>query len=242
MIFERGIDFSKKSRVFSWEKIMQVCLLASIFCIVQAMCGCALLEDIIRKEPPVVHEDLATFTEEGDPKIRPGLLLRMGVTASGSPILETTVQEVSEKNEIPMPLVGAQKCGDMTVVEFQEKLEEAYAVYFMEPQATVSFAYDPNNPIGKSPWGEVLVMGSILRPGPVNMPPTKDLKVMKAVMLAGGITPLGDKKKVRVFRRDRDGTLTRFKVNVHKIGEKGRWDLDMKLKSGDVIWVPESWY
>ena len=221
---------------------MQVCLLASIFCLAQTMCGCALLADLFTNETLGDHGDLATFTEDGDPMIRPGLLLRIGVTASGSMIQETMVQEVSEKNEIPMPLVGAIKCGDMTVVEFQEKLEEVYAVYFMEPQATVSFAYDPNNQIGKSPWGEVLVMGEISRPGPVNMPPTKDLKVMKALMLAGGITPLGDKKKVRVFRRDRDGTLTRFKVNVHKIGEQGRWDLDMKLKSGDVIWVPESWY
>ena len=220
---------------------MQVCLLTSVFCVVQAMCGCALLADLFVPEEPVSYGDLATFTEEGDPKIRPGLFLRIGVIASGASIQES-VQEVNLRGEVLMQLVGALSCTNLTVSEFQEKLEESYKMYFIEPQATVGFAYDPNNPIGKSPWGEVLVMGSISRPGPVNMPPTKDLKVMKAVMLAGGITPLGDKTKVRVFRRERDGALTRFKVNVHKIGEKGRWDLDMLLKSGDVIWVPESWY
>ena len=241
MIFKRVIAFSEKGCVVSRKKMMQVCLLVSVFCVVQAMCGCTLLGDLLDKERPVVDGDLATFTEDGDPKIRLGLLLRIAVTASGSSIQET-VQEVGLKGEILMPLVGALKCEGLTVIEFQEKIEEAYKTYFIEPQATVSFAYDPNNPIGKSPWGEVLVTGSVLRPGPVNMPPTKDLKVMKALMLAGGITPLGDKTKVRVFRREQDGALTRFKVNVHKIGEKGRWDLDMTLKPGDVVWVPESWY
>ena len=241
MIFKRVIAFSGNGYVGFLRKMMQTCLLVSVFCVIQAMCGCALLGDIFDNEGPIVYEDLATFTEDDEPTIRPGLLLRIGVTASGSSI-QDSVQEVGEKGELLMPLIGALACTNLTVTKFQEKIEEAYSAYFITPQATVGFAYDPNNPVGKSPWGEVLVMGSVLRSGPVNMPPTKDLKVMKALMLAGGITPLGDKKKVRVSRREKDGTLTRFKVNVQKIGEKGRGDLDLKLKPGDVIWVPESWY
>ncbi|MCL1919844.1 MAG: polysaccharide biosynthesis/export family protein [Kiritimatiellaeota bacterium] len=187
--------------------------------------------------------ELAVFTEDGDPLIRPGLYLRISATASGVPIQET-VQEVSLKGEVLMQMVGAIMCTGMTVVAAQDKIEEAYRKYYMEPQVTVGFAYNHDSvsgQLGKSPWGEVLVAGSVSRPGPVNMPPTRDLKVMKALMLAGGITPLGDKTKISVYRRNRDESLTRIKVNVRKI-EKGRWDLDIKLNPGDVVGVPESWY
>jgi len=61
-------------------------------------------------------------------------------------------------------------------------------------------------------------------------------------MMAGGVTPLADKRKVRVTRREADGTLKKFEVDIDKIGKEGRSDLDVTLKPGDVVWVPESWY
>jgi hypothetical protein len=47
---------------------------------------------------------------------------------------------------------------------------------------------------------------------------------------------------VRVTRREADGTLKKFEVDIDKIGKEGRSDLDVTLKPGDVVWVPESWY
>ena len=94
----------------------------------------------------------------------------------------------------------------------------------------------------KSPWGSVLVTGAVAREGPVNMPSTRDLTVTRAVMFAGGASPLADKSKVRVTRREADGKLTKFVIDLVKIGKDGRSDLDIALRSGDVVWVPESWY
>lgn len=54
--------------------------------------------------------------------------------------------------------------------------------------------------------------------------------------------PLADKRSVRVTRREKDGTLKKFIVDIDKIGKEGRSDLDIALKPGDVVWVPESWY
>ena len=150
-------------------------------------------------------------------------------------------KEVDTNGEILMPLIGKVKCEGMTLVDLQEKLASLYKAYFIEPQVSCSFAYVANSNM-KSPWGTVLVMGSVGHPGPVNMPSTRDLTVVRALMLASNATPLADKSRIRVTRRQKDGSLKRFIVDIEKIGKEGRSEMDILLKPGDVIWVPESWY
>jgi polysaccharide export outer membrane protein len=186
-------------------------------------------------------DEQAQYVEEGEPTIKPGLTLKISVTASGSAAVEETVKEVNANGEILMPLINAVKCEGLTVVALQEKIREAYKNYFIDPQVTVSFLFVENSGM-KSPWGSVLVMGEVARPGPVNMPSTRDLNVTRVLMLAGGVTALADKRSVRVTRREKDGALKRFSVNIELIGKEGRADLDVILKPGDVVWVPESWY
>jgi polysaccharide export outer membrane protein len=181
------------------------------------------------------------YVPEGEPTIKSGLTLKVAVSASGMPAVREDLKEVDANGEILMPLIGAVKCEGLTLVDLQEKLKTAYKDYYIEPQATVGFVYVPDSGM-KSPWGTVLLMGEVARPGPVNMPSTRDLTVTRAVMLAGGATPLADKRKVRVTRREADGSLKKFEVDIKRIGEKGLMDLDIVLKPGDVVWIPESWY
>ena len=183
---------------------------------------------------------MTVYVPPGEPTIVPGLTLRVAVTASGSGVKEE-LKEVNANGEILMDLIGAIKCEGLTIVELQERIKGAYKDYYIDPQVTVGFAYVENAGM-KSPWGSVLLMGEITRPGPVNMPSTRDLNVTRAVMLAGGSTVVANKRKVRVTRREKDGSLKRFIVDIEKIGKEGRTDLDIDLKPGDVIWVPESWY
>jgi len=151
------------------------------------------------------------------------------------------LKEVDLNGQILMPLIGAVECEGLTVVQLQDKISTSYKNYFIDPQVSVNFVYVENASM-KSPWGQVLLMGEIARPGPVNMPSTRDLTVVRALMMAGGATPMADKRKVRVTRREKNGELKRFMIDIEKIGKDGRADLDMKLKPGDVVWVPESWY
>lgn len=199
-----------------------------------AFCGCRTVpEDVVGPEP--VH------VPEGDPTIKPGLTLRVAVTASGAEAVKEELKEVNANGDILMPLIGAVKCEGLSVVELQEKIKTAYKDYYIDPQVTVGFIYLENAGM-KSPWGSVLLMGEVVRPGPVNMPSTRDLTVTRAVMMAGGATPLADKRNVKVTRREKDGGLKKFVVDIEKIGKDGRSDLDVPLKPGDVVWVPESWY
>lgn len=185
---------------------------------------------------------MADYVPEGEPKIVSGLMLRVGVTAAGAPAVQESVMEVNANGEILLPLIGAVKCDNLTLVELQDKLTEACQAYFIDPQVSAGFVYDNNQSGMKSPWGTVLVMGTVVRPGPVNMPSTRDMTVTRAVMFAGGVTPFADKRKVKVWRREKDGALKDIKVDLEKIGSHGRLDLDVALRPGDVIWVPESWY
>jgi polysaccharide export outer membrane protein len=179
------------------------------------------------------------YVPEGEPVIRPGLTLRVSVTASGAPAVREELKEVNVNGEILMALIGAVKCEGLQTIELEEQLKTAYKEYFLDPQAQVGFVYEQGM---KSPWGEVLVSGCVQREGPVNMPSTRDLSVMRAVMFSGGATPLANKTRVLVWRREKNGALKKFKVDLVEIGKEGRADLDIRLKAGDVVWVPESWY
>ncbi len=220
-----------KKAVNRWIGLLALCLM-------QGLCGCWTWKS--PEENPGFDEQ-AQYVEEGEPTIKPGLTLRISVTASGAEAVQETIKEVNANGEILMPLINAVKCEGLSVVALQEKIKEAYKNYFIDPQVTVSFVYVENAGM-KSPWGSVLVMGEVARPGPVNMPSTRDLNVTRVLMLAGGVTPLADKRSVRVTRREKDGGLKRFSVNIEQIGKEGRADLDVILKPGDVVWVPESWY
>jgi polysaccharide export outer membrane protein len=84
--------------------------------------------------------------------------------------------------------------------------------------------------------------GEVAKFGPVDMPSTRDLTVTRALMLAGGATPLADKKGVLVWRREKSGELKKFEVNIDAIGKHGDSKQDIRLMPGDVVFVPESWY
>lgn len=181
------------------------------------------------------------YVPDGEPRIQPGLTIGIGVASSGASAAQEVQKEVNQNGEVLLPLVGAMKCEGLTLIEFQEKLQEALKAYYLDPQVSVRFIYTQNAGM-KSPWGTVLLMGEVSKQGPVNVPPTRDLTVTRALALAGNATAMGNKHKVRVWRREADGTLKRFVVDVVKIGREGRLDLDIPVRAGDVIWVPQSWY
>lgn len=212
-----------------------------ITCCGTLISGCAVTRLFQRHGENDPGDELAVYRPEGEPVIKPGLTLRVSVTASGSTAVQEDLKEVNLNGDILMPLIGAIACDGLTTVELEDRLKEAFKEYYTEPQVSVSFVYKPDSGM-KSPWGTVLVTGAVAREGPVNMPSTRDLTVTRAVMFAGGATPMADKSKVRVTRREADGTLKKYMVDLVKIGREGLSEMDIQLKAGDVVWVPESWY
>ena len=198
--------------------------------------GCFILDYLEddKKGANVDPDVLATYVD--GPKVRSGVALAISVTAVGAETSTHKQYFVDADGYISMELIGQVKCDGMSLVGLQRKLESAYKKYYLRPSVTVSFV--PGQ--GVSPYGTVTVLGEVGRPGPVDVPPTMDLRLTKALLMAGGVNAIADKRRVKVTRCDKDGKQTKTRVDLIEIGEEGRPDKDMLLKAGDVVWVPMS--
>ena len=211
----------------------------SFACVLLGVCGCETLVDAF-KEPEKVDSAVVATWWDG-PRIRPGILLivQVGVSADKPMTMEALVDQNGDIT-LPYLLPDPVACDGLTLESLKQKLVKAYSKYLRQPMITVTFA--PFDGKGVSPWGTVTVLGEVMNPGPVNMPPTMDLTVTKVLQASGGCRPFADKSNIRVTRCDKDGRQTRTIVDISEIGKGGRIDKDMTLRAGDVVWVPETWY
>ena len=199
-------------------------------------CGTMLHET---QDNSVDADVVATYFD--GPKVRPGVALSISVTATGTQGQAAKQYFVDADGYIAMELVGQIKCDGLTLVGLQQKITAAYKEFFLDPHVTATFINQAGGGM-VSPWGTVTVLGEVARPGPVDVPSTMDLRVTRALQLAGGATPIADRTNIHVTRCDKDGKQTKTKVDLIEIGKEGRPDKDMLLKAGDVVWVPMSWY
>ncbi len=214
-------------------------VIASLLCAFTG--GCRSVEKIIWPEDDPI--DAAAVAKYWDgPRIGPGMALEIQVGSATTAPKEMGVL-VDQNGEITLPYLLQEPvaCDGLGLEALKQKLVKEYSVYIRQPQVTVTFGrYDERS--GVSPWGTVTVLGEVGNPGPVNMPATMDMTVTKVLQVAGGVKPFANKSRIIVTRCDKDGNQTRTRVNLHEIGEDGRFDKDMILKAGDVIYVPETWY
>ena len=213
--------------------------LACLVCALMCMGGCETIRSILASEPDGPGEEAEWV--DSTPRVRPGVGLVV-VVGSGATQPVTMQVIVDQSGDIMLPhlLQAPVACDGLTLVALQQKLVKVYSDYYKQPQITVTFA--PYDGKGVSPWGTVKVLGEVVSPGPVNMPSTMDLTVTKALQAAGGLRPFAHKSNIRVSRRDKDGKVTRYKIDLVEIGEKGMGEKDILLRAGDVVWVPETWY
>ncbi len=175
------------------------------------------------------------------PRVLPGVGLIVGVGAgAGKPVTMEVLVDENGNITLPHLLQSPVACDRLTLEALKKKLTKLYSEYYKQPQISVTFA--PYDGKGVSPWGTVTVLGEVVSPGPVNMPPTMNLTVTKVLQAAGGLRPFADKSRIRVSRCDKDGNRTTYMIDLVEIGEKGRIDKDIALRAGDVVWVPETWY
>lgn len=177
------------------------------------------------------------------PRVKPGVALNVRVNVPGMESVAMDSLMVDDRGMLVLPYLLEEpvECNSISLDSLRSKLTKAYQVYILQPQVTVSFApFDQKT--GVSPYGTVTVLGLVSNPGPVNMPPTMDLTVTKAIQAAGGLKPFANKKKIQVTHCEQDGTRTKTFVNLIEIGEEGRTDKDIELKPGDVVYAHEAWW
>lgn len=132
---------------------------------------------------------------------------------------------------VALALVGKIKVAGMTVAESQSLITNLYnRDYLVDPQISVLVvSFSPK---------VIHILGSVNRPGVVEIPPDRDLTLTEAMSMVNGVTRLGNPKAIKIKRVDQDGRSRQMEVNFSKIVTDP--DVrDIVLKEGDTIWVPE---
>lgn len=145
---------------------------------------------------------------------------------------------VSERGTISYPLVGEVKVKGLTTSEVEKTLEKRLkdGEYLKNPQITVKLNLEVMKRYGDK---EVFVIGEVQRPKAIPIL-GKNITVLEAIAKAQGFTEFAAPNRTIVIRIE-DGVEKTIKVDLNKV-RKGDKSLDIILKQGDVVVVPETYF
>lgn len=139
----------------------------------------------------------------------------------------TTRGQLSEDGTITMPLIGSVRIQglstDQAAAAITRKLKDGYLV---KPEVSVSIEAR----IRKT----ITVLGQAQRPGVFELPAHRQLSLVEAIGMAGGVTRIANGKKISLKRAG--GKVETVNLTDITTG-KGK---DISLRDGDVITIPES--
>jgi protein involved in polysaccharide export with SLBB domain len=148
------------------------------------------------------------------------------VSFAGAPEL-TQLQKIRTDGRVNLPMIGEVSAAGKTLTDLQKELIRLYKSQLKNNDVLVTL---------EGGTGSVTVSGAVLTPHRIEF--DRPTTVFQAIMQAGGPTPYGTLKKVRLVRvvngqeqsqvMDLTGTL------------KGLGSQVVYVKDGDVIIVPES--
>ena len=146
------------------------------------------------------------------------------------PDLEKSVR-IEADGTVTLPLIKKVKVANLSVSDAQELITQLYnRDYLVDPQISVLVvSFSPKL---------VRILGSVNRPGVVEMPPDREMTLTEAIASVNGISRLGNSKSITIKRVDESGKTQQFDVNFNRILMNANAK-DMILKEGDTIWVPE---
>jgi len=171
-------------------------------------------------------------------RLRPGLTVSIQVLVAGDKEIDEARRRISDSGEITLPLIGTVHIADRNLRQAKTLLEVLYSRYFVRPQVVL----ESNIELGEnavSPWGYVSVLGRVKNPGQVNVPPTLDLTLSRAIQLAGGLSGSARSNSILITRTE-GAEVIQIKARLDRIGARGMPGNDIALKPGDVVYVPES--
>lgn len=169
-----------------------------------------------------------------------GMVVGSNYVLKPSDVIEVEVYQEQDLNKsvriegdgtVALALVGKVKVAGMTVAESQSLITDLYnRDYIVDPQISVLVvSFSPK---------VIHILGSVSRPGVVEIPPDRDLTLTEAMAMVNGITRLGNPKAIKIKRVDQSGRSRQMEVNFSKVVTDP--DVrDIVLKEGDTVWVPE---
>ena len=145
-----------------------------------------------------------------------------------------TKARVSTNGKISFPLLGKVEVAGLTVQEVEDYLKFALEEDYLVKADTQVF-------IENYHVKQITVLGAVKEPGKYDMNTEKETTILEAIALAGGFTKVASKNGTRIIRNEGDEEKA-IPIRITDITKKGMKDKDVALQSGDVIFVPESFF
>ena len=130
-----------------------------------------------------------------------------------------------------LPLIGTLELGGLTAPEAERKIEGAYRNgYLVDPHVSI-FIKEQNS-------SKVTLLGALKNPGTYDY--FSRQRVLDVLALAGGLSDnAGRMVQVRRDAADPDNPST-FLIDLDQLIKEGKAELNIDIKRGDVVFVPES--
>ncbi len=170
------------------------------------------------KASPEVHQYL----------IEPDDVLQVTIFASGEAQKELELL-VGANGYVTFPYIGNVKAGGMTVNQLTKfATNKLQGDYFIDPQVIIKF----------KTISKVFVLGYVVKPGAFEY--TDGMTALEVCTRAGGFAKYAAPNNTIISRHLPDGTTEKIEIDLEAVR---RGDAqDMRVRPGDRIFVPRSWF
>ena len=161
------------------------------------------------------------FTNEGERIIDPNYELRVAGYNVNTIYRPDPDYIVQKDGNVKIPMIGLSKLAGMTIRDAEEKLEAQFSEFYKDPYVIMEFANK-----------RVIVLGA---PGGQVIPLTnEDMSLLEVLALAGGLDSNAKGENIRLIRGDLKNPEVRI-IDLSTV--EGMIDADMKIYSGDIVYV-----
>jgi polysaccharide export outer membrane protein len=129
---------------------------------------------------------------------------------------------------ISFPLAGDIEAEGLTVQELSVALKKRLSKFIPDPVVTVTLQELPGN--------RIYVIGQVNKPGDFPIV-ARDVSVVQALAMAGGLTPFAKEKDIRILRREGENQQM-IPFDYRQVKKGGSLAQNVTLKAGDVVLVP----
>jgi polysaccharide export outer membrane protein len=168
---------------------------------------------------------------------------RLQVEIFDVPEFSNRIYLVLVDGTISVPWIGSVRARGLTPQQLASALSQAYRPFVKTPIITVNVLTPRPVRIGVS--GEVNRPGSYAievsnRDVVPNQLPLQWPDVTRAIVAAGGITPLADIRNIRLRRSDPGGNPQDQTLNLWQLLESGDLSQNILLRDGDMLMIPKA--
>ncbi len=158
--------------------------------------------------------------------LAPGDVIKL--TFTGTPELNQS-QRIRVDGKLSLPLIGEVGAAGKTITALQGELSELYKPQLKNSDVLVTLESAPT---------QVVISGAVVKPTKIAF--EKPTTVFEAIMEAGGASPYGNLKNVRLIRTV-NGVQQSQSLDLSRT-LKGEATKPFYVRDGDVIYVPQSMF